>query len=76
MATLLLRLSTENKVSLDDKLAKWLPDAQRRPRDAWPTGPDDLRLPDYVLGNAEFEAAFLADPFRQWTPQQLLSYAG
>ena len=31
--------------------------------------------PDYVLGNAEFEAAFLADPFRQWTPQQLLSYA-
>ena len=31
--------------------------------------------PDYVLGNAEFQSAFYADPFRQWTPEQLLSYA-
>ncbi len=29
--------------------------------------------PDYVLGNDEFGDALYADPFRQWTPQELLA---
>lgn len=76
VATLLLRLVDQNKVSLDDKLAKWLPDVPNADRvTLGQLAQMTSGYPDYVLGNAEFEAAFLADPFRQWTPQQLLSYA-
>ena len=76
VATLLLRLVDQNKVSLDDKLAKWLPDMPNAERvTLGQLAQMTSGYPDYVLGNAEFEAAFLADPFRQWTPQQLLDYA-
>ncbi|HNA52495.1 MAG TPA: serine hydrolase domain-containing protein, partial [Mycobacterium sp.] len=76
VATLLLRLVDQNKVGLDDKLAKWLPDVPNADRvTLGQLAQMTSGYPDYVLGNAEFEAAFLADPFRQWTPQQLLSYA-
>ena len=30
---------------------------------------------DYVIGNAPFAAALYADPYRQWTPKELLGYA-
>ena len=73
---LLLRLVDQNKVGLDDKLAKWLPDVPNADRvTLGQLAQMTSGYPDYVLGNAEFEAAFLADLFRQWTPQQLLSYA-
>jgi len=76
VATLLLRLVDEKKVSLDDKLAKWLPDVPNSDR---VTLGQLARMtsgyPDYVLGNAEFNAASYANPFRQWTPQQLLDFA-
>ena len=72
MATLLLRLVDQGMVALDDPLANWLPDL-----------PDSdavtLRMlanmtagyPDFVP-NPEFQAAFYADPFRQWTPDELI----
>ena len=73
MATILLQLVDEGVVGLDDPLASWLPDL-----------PDadqvTLRMlanmtagyPDYVQ-NTEFQLAFYADPFRQWTSQEQIA---
>jgi CubicO group peptidase (beta-lactamase class C family) len=73
VATLLLRLVDQQVVTLDDPLAKWLPDL----RDA---DKATLRMlanltagyPDYVQ-NAEFVSALYADPFRQWTPEEQIA---
>jgi CubicO group peptidase (beta-lactamase class C family) len=76
VATLLLRLVDQNKVSLDDKLAKWLPEVPNAEKvTLGQLAQMTSGYADYVLGNDEFDAAFLADPFRQWTPQQLLAFA-
>lgn len=74
VATLLLKLVDEQKVRLDDKLSTWLPDVPHA---------DQVTLrqlaqmtsgyPDYVLGNDPFDATLYADPFRQWTPEELLA---
>jgi CubicO group peptidase (beta-lactamase class C family) len=73
VATLLLRLVDQQQVSLDDPLAIWLPDL-----------PDadqvTLRMlanmtagyPDYVQ-NPKLSQEIYADPFRQWTPQELIA---
>jgi CubicO group peptidase (beta-lactamase class C family) len=74
VATLLLKLVDEKKVSLDDKLSKWLPTI---PHADQVTLGELARMtsgyPDYVLGNAEFNTALYADPFRQWTTDELLA---
>src|SRR5215204_4431814 len=74
VSTLLLRLVDQQVVTLDDTIDAWLPDL-----------PDadvvTLRMlanmtagyPDYVP-NAEFQQAFYADPFRQWTPDELIAF--
>jgi CubicO group peptidase (beta-lactamase class C family) len=74
VSTLLLELVDEKKVRLDDKLAKWLPD--------FPNA-DQVTLgqlaqmtsgyPDYVLGNDAFTAALYANPFKQWTVDDILA---
>jgi CubicO group peptidase (beta-lactamase class C family) len=73
VATLLLRLVDQQQVSLDDPLAIWLPDL-----------PDadqvTVRMlanmtagyPDYVQ-NPKLSQEIYADPFRQWTPQELIA---
>jgi CubicO group peptidase (beta-lactamase class C family) len=76
VSTLLLTLVDQKKLSLDDKLSRWLPDVAHA---------DQVTLgqlaqmtsgyPDYVLGNPEFSAAIYANPFRAWTVQDLLNYA-
>lgn len=76
VATLLLKLVDEKKVGLDDKLSKWLPDVPSSDRVTLrQLAQMTSGYPDYVLGNADFDAAQVADPFRQWTPQELLNYA-
>lgn len=76
VATLLLRLVDQSKVSLDDKLAEWLPEVPNAEKvTLGQLAQMTSGYADYVLGNAEFDAAFLADPFRQWTPKQLLGFA-
>jgi CubicO group peptidase (beta-lactamase class C family) len=73
MSTLLLQLVDEGTVRLDDPVARWLPDLP----DA---GRVTLRMlanmtagyPDYVPDEA-LTAAIYADPFRQWTPQELIA---
>jgi len=75
MSTLLLMLVDEKKVSLDDKVARWLPDLPHA---------DEVTLGQLVQMTSgyvdyeqlpEFTAANYADPFRLWTPPELLSYA-
>ena len=73
MSTLLLQLVDQGIVSLDDPIATWLshlPDADRV----------TLRMlanmtagyPDYVQ-NPKLSQELYADPFRQWTPQELIA---
>lgn len=74
VATLLLKLVDEHKLSLDDKLSKWLPDFPHADRvTLGQLAQMTSGYPDYVLGNDEFGDALYADPFRQWTPQELLA---
>jgi CubicO group peptidase (beta-lactamase class C family) len=73
VSTLLLVLVDEKKVALDDHASKWVPEIPHS---------DEVTLrqlaqmttgyTDYVIGNAEVDAMLYTDPFRQWTPQELL----
>ena len=73
VSTLLLMLVDEKKVSLDDKASKWVPEIPHS---------DEVTLgqlaqmtsgyTDYVIGNEEVDAMLYTDPFRQWTPEELL----
>jgi CubicO group peptidase (beta-lactamase class C family) len=74
VSTLLLKLVDEKKVSLDDKLSKWLPDIPNADRvNLGQLAQMTSGYIDYVIGNTEFNAAVYADPFRQWSPEELLS---
>lgn len=74
VSTLLLKLVDEEKLRLDDKLSTWLPDFPHA---------DQVTLrqlaqmtsgyPDYVLGNDAFDAALYANPFKQWSTDELLA---
>ena len=76
MSTLLLKLVDQKKVRLDDKLSRWLPDVPNADRvTLGQLAQMTSGYPDYVLGNAEFTAAIYADPFRQWTADELLNFA-
>lgn len=76
VATLLLKLVDEKKLSLDDKLAKWLPDVPNADRvTLGQLAQMTSGYRDYVLDNPEFDTAVDADPFRQWTPQELIGFA-
>src|SRR6202790_2891140 len=76
VSTLLLRLVDEKKVSLDDKLSKWLPNVPNSDRvTLGQLAHMTSGYVDYVIGNTDFNNAIYADPFRQWEPEQLLGYA-
>ena len=74
VSTLLLILVDERKVSLEDKASKWVPQIPHS---------DEVTLgqlaqmtsgyTDYVIGNEEVDALLYTDPFRQWTPEELLA---
>ena len=76
VAALLLKLVDDGKVSLDDTLSKWLPGV---PHADQVTLRELARMTsgyvDYVINNDAFAAAAYANPFRQWTPQELLAFA-
>ncbi len=73
VANLLLQQVDAKKVRLTDKVRTWLPDL--------PNG-DQVTLGqlaqmtsgyrDYVLGNQAFDAALYRDPFKNWTPEELI----
>jgi D-alanyl-D-alanine carboxypeptidase len=74
MGTLLLTYVDDGEASLDDPVSRWLPDADLPSADEV-----TLRMlvqnttgyPDYVR-NDSFVDTFLDDPFREFTPDQLL----
>jgi CubicO group peptidase (beta-lactamase class C family) len=76
LTTLVLQLQEQGKLSLDDTLSKWYPDYPNADKVT-------LRMlasvtsgyPDYIQENPPFQAAQLAQVFRQWTDDELLHYA-
>lgn len=73
VATLLLKLVDEKKLRLDDKLSRWLPDFPHADRvTLGQLAQMTSGYPDYVLGNEAFDAELYANPFLQWTTQELL----
>lgn len=74
VATLLLKLVDEKKVSLGDKLSKWLPDFPHADRvTLGQLAQMTSGYPDYVIGNDAFNTALYANPFRQWTTADILA---
>jgi CubicO group peptidase (beta-lactamase class C family) len=73
VSTLLLMLVDEKKLSLDDRASKWVPEILHS---------DEVTLgqlaqmtsgyTDYVIGNQDVATMLYTDPFRQWTPEELL----
>lgn len=75
MATALLQLVDENRLSLDDKVANWLPGLPAADRVTLEMLVNNTSgYPDYVADPA-FIAATKANPLRQWTADELMSYA-
>lgn len=76
VSTLLLRLVDEQKVSLDDKLSKFLPEIPHADRvTLGQLAQMTSGYVDYVIGNTKMNDALYADPFRRWTVHELLQYA-
>jgi CubicO group peptidase (beta-lactamase class C family) len=74
VSTLLLKLVDEKKLSLDDKLSTWLPDFPNAGRvTLGQLAQMTAGYPDYVIGNQQFETGLYANPFQQWTTQDILS---
>ena len=75
IANLLLQLVDEKKVSLDDKLSNWLPDLPHA---------DEVSLGNLIsmtsgyrdfVPNAEFLKVNDTQPYKTWTPEEILTYA-
>lgn len=74
MSTVLLQLVQEGEVSLDDTLDTWLPGVPHADRvTLGQLAQMTAGYPDYVH-DADFANAVLADPFRQWEPEELYGY--
>jgi CubicO group peptidase (beta-lactamase class C family) len=74
VSTLLLKLVDEKKVSLEDKLSKWLPDFSHANRvTLGQLAQMTSGYSDYIIGNDAFINMLYANPFRQWTTQELMA---
>ena len=76
VSTLLLKLVDEKKVSLDDKLSKFLPEIPHAERvTLGQMAQMTSGYVDYVIGNTAMNDALYANPFRRWTVHEMLQYA-
>jgi CubicO group peptidase (beta-lactamase class C family) len=76
VSTLLLKLVDEKKVSLDDKLSKWLPEIPHADRVTLrQLAQMTSGYVDYVIGNTAMNEALYANPFQRWTVHDMLSFA-
>jgi CubicO group peptidase (beta-lactamase class C family) len=74
VSTLVLKLADEKKLSLEDRLSKWLPDFPNAGRvTLGQLAQMTSGYPDYVIGNEQFETELYANPFQQWTTQDILA---
>jgi CubicO group peptidase (beta-lactamase class C family) len=73
---LLLQLQDEGRLSLDDPISKWypqLPNAERVTLRMLASATSGY--PDWIQENPTFQKELVADPFKQWTAQELLDSA-
>lgn len=76
VSTLLLLLAEEGKVSLDDKVAKYLPDLPNADKVTLRNlAQMTSGINDFVLGNEQFQKDSYANPFRAWTTEEQLALA-
>lgn len=76
VSTLLLLLAEDGTVGLDDRLSRWLPDVPHADRVTLrQLAQMTSGYVDYVLGNTAMNDALYADPFRNWTTDDLLAFA-
>lgn len=74
VSTVLLQLVDEGTVTIDDTLATWLPDVPNADRvTLGQLAQMTSGYADYVQ-STEFVTAFLSDPFRRWTPEELYPF--
>ncbi|MFG2987813.1 serine hydrolase domain-containing protein [Streptomyces sp. NPDC048257] len=72
MGIAMLQLVEDGKAALDDPIARWLPDAPHADEITLRMlGASTSGLRDYVP-DPKFLSALYADPFRQWTPDELV----
>ncbi|MFJ6368684.1 serine hydrolase domain-containing protein [Streptomyces virginiae] len=72
MGIAMLQLVEDGKADLDDPISRWLPDAPHADEITLRMlGASTSGLRDYVP-DPKFLAALYADPFRQWTPDELV----
>ncbi|WP_327739668.1 beta-lactamase family protein [Streptomyces nojiriensis] len=72
MGIAMLQLVEQGKAGLDDPISRWLPDAPHADKITLRMlGASTSGLRDYVP-DPKFLAALYADPFRQWTPDELV----
>jgi CubicO group peptidase (beta-lactamase class C family) len=72
ISTMLLELVDQKKVTLDDKLSKFLPDFPRADRITLKNLANMTSgYADYVYEPEVLQGIYL-DPFKQWTPQELI----
>jgi CubicO group peptidase (beta-lactamase class C family) len=74
VSTILLQLVEEKKVSLDDKISKWVPEIGHS---------DEVTLgqlaqmtsgyPDYLIGNQDVDVQLYQNPFKQWGPEEIVN---
>ncbi|NUP35205.1 MAG: beta-lactamase family protein [Streptomycetaceae bacterium] len=75
MGTTLLRLVDEGRVSLDDPVARWIPELPNSDKITLRMlGDTTSGLSDYVT-NTDFLAELEAHPFKHWTPEELVGFA-
>jgi CubicO group peptidase (beta-lactamase class C family) len=74
VSTLLLKLVDQKKLSLEDTLSKWVPDFPNAQRvTLGQLARMTAGYPDYVIGNQQFSNELYANPFQQWTTQDILA---
>ena len=76
VSTLLLQLVDEKKVSLDDKVSKWLPEIPYSDKvTLGQLAQMTAGYADYVHAGPELAEILYADPFRTFTPQDLIAFS-
>jgi D-alanyl-D-alanine carboxypeptidase len=80
MAALILQLSEERKLSLDDTLGQWLPAVAANPALHMPGAVTIRQLLNHTSGiyelveNEELRNALVADPAKRWNPEDVLAF--
>jgi CubicO group peptidase (beta-lactamase class C family) len=76
LTTIVLQLRDEGRLSLDDKISRWLPDFPRADQvTVRMLANSTSGYFDYARGNQPFVDTFYANPFRRWTQRELLDTA-